>query len=70
MSEYTDKMDALANSIAKLLEGQTLDDIAVACAAVIGDAIRDMPLERRWQARELVFETIEMQNGRKNCRTN
>jgi hypothetical protein len=68
-SDYTDRMDALANSIAKLVDGKPLEDVAVACAAVIGDALHDMPPEQRWQARELVIETMEMQIGRKNAVT-
>ena len=66
-SPYKMRMDGLANGIAKLLDGVPLEDIAVACAAVIGDALQDMPREHKARVRALVDETIAMQNGRKNA---
>lgn len=66
-SAYKMRMDGIANSIAKLLDGVPLEDIAVACAAVIGDALVDMKPEQRPTVRALVDETIDMQTGRKNA---
>lgn len=66
-SPYKMRMDGLANGIAKLLDGVPLEDIAVACAAVIGDALQDMRPEQRVTVRALVDQTIKMQSGRKNA---
>ena len=66
-SPYKRRMDGIANAIAKLLDGVDLEDMAIACAAVIGDAFADMPQEHRARVRALVDETIAMQTGRKNA---
>ena len=66
-SPYKQRMDGIANAIAKLLEGVDLEDVALACAAVIGDALVDMPREHKARVRALVDETIAMQNGRKDA---
>lgn len=68
-SEYEQRMDALATAISDVVNGQYLPDVAIACAAVIGTALGEMPPEARARARELVIQMIDMKAGDNDAHT-
>lgn len=68
-NEYEQRMDALATAISNVVDGQYLPDVAIACAAVIGTALSEMPRDARARARELVIQMIDMRANENDAHT-